>query len=93
MDAKEKLEQFTIKTGAPFPFSVEQVNDLSKWKPKPLTVAVDKSKFRVMDAGEGKDNRTANRLRRIVEEITEGSLSEWQPTTHTATEIADPGTR
>lgn len=72
------IENHTPKTGAPFPFKVEHVSDLSLWEPKPRTIAVDEAmgRFRVLDNG-GSDTVTANALRRIVAEFVGDRCIEW----------------
>lgn len=71
----EKLRSFTPAAGASFPFSVEEVDELSDWIPRDRCIAVCGTSFRVHEGIDG--TKTANALRLMVATITDGTLTEW----------------
>ena len=71
----KQLKEYTIEKGSPFPFDVEEVADLLSWSPRVRCVAVCGEQYRVHEGNNGE--LTAERLRRIVDERTEGTFTEF----------------
>lgn len=78
MTPAEKLTAYGPAQGALFPFAVEQVDNLSDWEPKALTIAISGREYRINEADA--DNIVGRELYRIIAELTGDELTEWKPT-------------
>ena len=64
----DNLKAFTVKAGAPFPFTVTETDDLNKAAPKPREIVVSGDEFRLLD--DPVDNTVPNALRAIIKTLS-----------------------